>query len=397
MNDFNKDIIAALLSNDKTDLKELFRSQIEEAVNQFLQNEMTAVLGYEPYARVDSENGERNYRNGYYERTVDTQFGKINLTVPRDRQGQFKNALFSPYMRHTEALEEMIIKMYSKGITTREIAELIEKMYGQYYSPTTVSNITKQTADLVKEFHNQEFKHSQYVCVFLDATYIPLRRDTVEREAVNIAIGIRSDGTKEVLDYSIAPTENGITWSDLLNGLRQRGITDIQLFIADGMVGLQSAIEKNYPYAKFQRCWVHVERNLYGYVRTSDRKEIINEFKEIRKAKDLTEAHQKLTDFIEHWKKRYKRVEQLSELSGLFTFYHFPEEIRSTIYTTNVIESFNKQLKRQMGKKEQFPNEDALDRFVMTQVTTYNDKNVSRMCRARTGFLNCKDTLDSMF
>ena len=307
-----------------------------------------------------------------------------NLTVktPRDRLGLFKNALFEPYARHTSTLEETIIMMYSKGITTREIAELIEKMYGQYYSPATVSNITKQTASLVEEFHNRKFKQSQYVCVFLDATYIPLRRDTVEREAVNIVIGIRSDGTKEVLDYCIAPTENGVVWSELLSGLRQRGITDIQLFIADGMVGLQGAIERNYPQAKFQRCWVHLERNLYGYV---------------RKAKNLPAARQKLNDFIEHWKKRYKRVEQLAELSGLFTFYDFPEAIRSTIYTTNVIESFNKQLKRQIDKKERFPNEDALDCFVMTQVATYNDQNVSRIRRTRTGFTSCKDTLDAMF
>lgn len=381
MEDSIKNIITALLADDDSALKELFRAQVEDAVNQFLQNEMTAVLGYEPYERT-GQDGQRNYRNGYYNRAFDSTLGNLTVKTPRNRMGLFKNALFEPYSRHTSTLEETIIMMYSKGITTRKIAELIEKMYGQYYSPATVSNITKQTASLVEEFHNRKFKQSQYVCVFLDATYIPLRRDTVEREAVNIVIGIRSDGTKEVLDYCIAPTENGVVWSELLSGLRQRGITDIQLFIADGMVGLQGAIERNYPQAKFQRCWVHLERNLYGYV---------------RKAKNLPAARQKLNDFIEHWKKRYKRVEQLAELSGLFTFYDFPEAIRSTIYTTNVIESFNKQLKRQIDKKEQSPNENALDRFVMTQVATYNDQNVSRIRRTRTGFTSCKDMLDSMF
>ena len=172
------------------------------------------------------------------------------MTIPRDRLNKFQNALFPPYVRLTDGLEEMVIKMYSKGVTTRKIADMVERMYGHYYSPTTVSNITKQTEHLVEEFHERRFK-SQYVCVFLDATYIPLRRGTVEREAVNVAIGIRSDGGKEVLDYSIAPTENGAAWSELLQGLRARGIKDIQLFIADGLVGLQSAIEANYPQAKF--------------------------------------------------------------------------------------------------------------------------------------------------
>ena len=251
MEDSIKNIITALLADDDSALKELFRAQVEDAANQFLQNEMTAVLGYEPYERT-GQDGQRNYRNGYYNRAFDSTLGNLTVKTPRDRLGLFKNALFEPYARHTSTLEETIIMMYSKGITTREIAELIEKMYGQYYSPATVSNITKQTASLVEEFHNRKFKQSQYVCVFLDATYIPLRRDTVEREAVNIVIGIRSDGTKEVLDYCIAPTENGVVWSELLSGLRQRGITDIQLFIADGMVGLQGAIERNYPQARFQ-------------------------------------------------------------------------------------------------------------------------------------------------
>lgn len=239
MEDSIKNIITALVANDDSALKELFRAQVEDAVNQFLQNEMTAVLGYEPYART-GQDGHRNYRNGYYNRSFDsTLLGRLTVKTPRDQLVLFKNALFEPYAHHTSTLEETIIMMYSKGITTREIAE---------------------------EFHNRKFKQSQYVCVFLGATHIPLRRDTVEREAVNIVIGIRSDGTKEVLDYCIAPTENGVVWSELLSRLRQRGITDIQLFIADGMVGLQGAIERNCPQAKFQQCRVHFERNLYGYV-----------------------------------------------------------------------------------------------------------------------------------
>lgn len=155
-------------------------------------------------------------------------------------------------------------------------------MYGSHYSPTTVSNITEQIEQLVHDFHHQTFKHHQYVCVFLDATYVPLKRGTVEREAVNVAIGIRSDGGKEVLDYSIAPNENGEAWSELLQGIKELGITDVQLFIADGMVGLQKAIYSNFPKAKLQRCWVHVSRNLMSNVRKSDRRAIMADFKLIR-------------------------------------------------------------------------------------------------------------------
>ena len=166
MEDSIKNIITALLADDDSALKELFRAQVEDTVNQFLQNEMTAVLGYEPYAQT-GQDGQRNYRNGYYNRSFDSTLGDLTVKTPRDRLGLFKNALFEPYARRTSTLEETIIMMYSKGITTREITELIEKMYGQYYSPATVSNITKQTASLVEEFHNRKFKQSQYVCLCL--------------------------------------------------------------------------------------------------------------------------------------------------------------------------------------------------------------------------------------
>lgn len=390
MNNFIKDVENALLNNDVS-LKEIMRSHLEQAINQLLQTELTSVLGYQSYQRSDSINA----RNGSYTRKIDTEFGSINIEIPRDRLNQFQNALFDPYARRTDSLETTIIQLYSKGISTREIANLIEKMYGNHYSPTTISNISMNVTKLVENYHQRQFKHSQYVCVFLDATYIPLKRDTVQREAVNIAIGIRSDGRKEVLGYSIAPTENNETWNEFLRGLVDRGITDVQLFIADGMVGLQNAIIKNYPQAKFQRCWVHVTRNLMSYIRKDDRQQVVNEFKMIHQADDRNQAMEKLNEFIQHWKIKYPRaVHQIQKYDDLFTFYDFPNSIRNSIYSTNLIESFNKKLKKRIHHKEQFPNEDSLDRFIMTQVMEYNEKSSMRSHR---GFKACQDTLDSMF
>ena len=171
MNQFNKEILDALSSDSKTSLKDVFRNQLEQTVNTLLQEELSAVLGYQPYERNDSSAHGDNARNGSYQRIIDTEFGPINITVPRDRKNKLRNALFEPYSRRTDTLESMIIKMYSKGITTREIADLVERMYGDYYSPTTVSNITKQVGNLVEEFHDRTFKHSQYVCVFLDVIF----------------------------------------------------------------------------------------------------------------------------------------------------------------------------------------------------------------------------------
>ena len=396
MNNFTKEIFNALSSNQPTAIKDVFRHQLETTVNQLLQNELTAVLGYESHERISRAEGTiNNYRNGSYQRIIDTEWGPIKLKIPRDRLNQFQNALLPKYNRRTDSLESMIIKMYSHGVTTREIANLIEQMYGSSYSPTTVSNITKQTAQLVHDFHHQEFKHSQYVCVFLDATYIPLKRNTVEREAVNVAIGIRSDGGKEVLDYSIAPSENSETWSDLLQGLHRRGIKQVQLFVADGMVALQSAIERSYPQAKFQRCWTHLVRNVMVYVRKSERRSVIQDLTSVHQQPNLSSAQKALQKFITKWSTKYhRRLIPLLSDNTLFTYYQFPPAIRKTIYTTNLIESFNKRLKKMIRKKEQFPNEEALDRFLVTQVMSYNDKFENRTHR---GFQSCQDTLDSMF
>ena len=168
------------LLNNSTSLKEIFRQQLEKTVNQLLKSELSAVLGYEAYER---NHQTRNARNGSYERQLDTEFGTISIRIPRDRQNKFQNAILQPYARRLDTLETMIIHMYSKGITTREIADLIEEMYGCHYSPTTVSNITEQVEQLVQEFHQQAFKHHQYVCVFLDATYVPCHLNVIQSNA----------------------------------------------------------------------------------------------------------------------------------------------------------------------------------------------------------------------
>ena len=184
-------------------------------------------------------------------------------------------------------------------------------------------------------------------------------------------------------------------WSDLLGSLVSRGLTDVQLIVADGMTAIQNACERNYPQAKFQRCLVHINRNIMGKVRVSDRKEVASDFKGIHHAINFKEGEEKIQTFIEKWEKRYPRMtHSLQNTENLLIFTQFPKAIRGTIYSTNIIESFNKQLKRKTKIKEQFPNEEALDRFLVTQMVDYNNKKTGR---AHKGFKQCQDTLDSMF
>ena len=225
MNDFTKDMAQALFNQDK--INDLLCKELQQAVNDLLEAELTAFLGYDPYARADWNTG--NSCNGAYFRKVDTQFGQIEIKVPRDRNGEFHQHTMPDYKRHTDVLEQTVIKLYSKGVTTREIVDLIEKMYGGYYSPAMVSNISKEMIPKVEAYHQRHLSSDKFFCVYLDATYIPLKRVTYEREAVYIAIGIKPNGHKEVIDYCIAPTENIEIWSEMLKGFKSRGLEQVEL------------------------------------------------------------------------------------------------------------------------------------------------------------------------
>lgn len=391
MNDFTKDMANALFNQDK--INDLFRQKLQQAVNDLLESELTAFLGYNPYERDGWNTG--NSRNGAYYRKVDTQFGQIEIKAPRDRNGEFHQHTMPDYKRHTDVLEQTVIKLYSKGVTTREIADLIEKMYGGYYSPAMVSNISKEMIPKVEAYHQRHLS-DKFFCVYLDATYIPLKRVTYEREAVYIAIGIKPNGHKEVIDYCIAPTENIEIWSEMLKGFKSRGLEQVELFLSDGVVGMKEAICQSYPKAHFQRCLVHVMRNISAKMRVDDRQKALDEFKQIHTQSNKEMAVQVLHEFYQNWEKAYKNVvRDLRQVEpDLLTFYNYPPAIRASIYSTNMIESFNNRLKRKTKPKTEFPTEQSLDTFIGVQAMDYNDRYFNRIHK---GFGQVRDTLESYF
>lgn len=391
MNDFTKDMANALFNQDK--INDLFRQKLQQAVNDLLESELTAFLGYNPYERDGWNTG--NSRNGAYYRKVDTQFGQIEIKVPRDRNGEFHQHTMPDYKRHTDVLEQTVIKLYSKGVTTREIADLIEKMYGGYYSPAMVSNISKEMIPKVEAYHQRHLS-DKFFCVYLDATYIPLKRVTYEREAVYIAIGIKPNGHKEVIDYCIAPTENIEIWSEMLKGFKSRGLKQVELFLSDGVVGMKEAICQSYPKAHFQRCLVHVMRNISAKMRVDDRQKALDEFEQIHTQSNKEMAVQVLHEFYQNWGKAYKNVvRDLRQVEpDLLTFYNYPPAIRASIYSTNMIESFNNRLKRKTKPKTEFPTEQSLDTFIGVQAMDYNDRYFNRIHK---GFGQVRDTLESYF
>ena len=295
MNNFTTQLNELLQTNNfnlEIACKELIRSNLEIAINELLVNELTAFLQYERYERTDSS----NYRNGAYYRDFNTSYGVLKIKMPRDRNNEFQSPLVPKYNRKDNTTEETILKLFQTGLTNDEIADIVEALYAKKYSKTTVSNITNQVIANIEKF-NSRIINDKYAVIYTDATFISLRRDSVAKEAIHIALGIRPNGNKEVLEYKIAPAESCEVWRDLLQDLKNRGLKSCSLFVTDGLAGYYNVVEELF---KIQRCIVHVLRNISAKVRVSDRKKILDDFKKVYTQETKTAALSELTTFKEN-------------------------------------------------------------------------------------------------
>ena len=292
-------------------------------------------------------------------------------------------------------LETTIVTLYRKGISTREISDLIEKLYGHHYTPATVSNISKAVADQVKVFHERPLSE-RYVVIFMDATYLSVRRDSVAKEPLHVLLGITPDGTREILDYALYPTEAASNYEEMMASLKARGVKQVLLFASDGLEGMRDAVQRQFPEAEHQQCWVHLSRTVSRYIRNKDRKEVLGDLKAVYRATSEEDAREALQEFLERHSKRYPKLSGIFKRAehSLYSFLKFPEAIRSSLYTTNLIERSNKGLKHRSKIKEQFPNEDALERFVCCY---YSDQNRSYAERLQRGFSLASSEIMQMF
>lgn len=391
MSDLNTELMKTLLNNESLD--EFFRSHLEEAVNNLLQNELTAFLGYEKYSVEGIGTG--NSRNGSYMRRLDTKYGKLNLIIPRDRNGSFEQHLVPEYARRTDDLETTIITLYRKGITTREITDLIEKLYGHYYTPATVSNIARAVQDQVDAFHTRQLSE-RYVVIYMDATYLNVRRDSVAKEPLHVLLGITPEGNREILDYALFPTESASNYEEMLENIKNRGVKQVLLFASDGLQGMRDAVKRQFPEAEHQQCWVHLSRTVARRIRNKDRKAVLGDLKAVYGAPSAEKAQNELDAFLEKYRKSYPRLHEVFDHArpSLFQFYSFPAEIRCSLYTTNLIERNNKGLKHTAKVKEQFPNEGSLERYVCCYYSDSNRKYAERTMR---GFKQVSAELLQMF
>ena len=292
--------------------------------------------------------------------------------------------------------------MFYAGISTRKISKVLEALYNMEISHTVASRLADVAEEEINKWKNRELD-SYYPVIFIDATYFPINRSGVKKEAIYVALGIRRDGRREILGYDIGGEgESANVWKEMLNNIKMRGVEEVTLIVGDGLTGLKEAIKKVYPGARYQHCIVHAVRNTLTKVRIKDRAEIAQSLREIYKSRDIEGAREALERFSERWRKKYPKIVKWWEEreEELLAYMEFPEEIRGMIYTTNQIERLFKELKRRLKVMEQLQGEKGTEKIIYVILRELNDRYMSRKLRgfekAVEDFLESKDaTLES--
>ena len=343
------------------DIQNLFKETIAEFMENGLDAELDDELGYTKYDYKNKNTD--NSRNGHSSKTLRTSFGDVEVSVPRDRKGEFDPQLLKKNQTSiSQDIEEKILSMYAKGMTTSDIEEHIRDIYGIEVSDTTVSRITDKILPIAREWQQRPLE-AIYAVVFMDAIHYHVRSEgRIIKKAVYIAIGINLDGRKDVLGMWVGENESAKFWASVLNSLRNRGVQDIFIACTDNLTGFSSAIEAVFPKTEIQNCIIHQLRNSSKYVSYKDLKALMADLKAVYAAVDEETALNALDVFAEHWDKKYPKISQSwrDNWANLSTYFKFPQEVRRLIYTTNAIEGFNRQLRKVTKSKSVFPTDDSL-------------------------------------
>lgn len=343
------------------DVNTLMREMMSVLLEGSLDGEMDEELGYSKY---DFRNKETdNSRNGYSTKTLHTSYGDMELDVPRDRNGEFEPKIVKKYQNTlTQDMEEKILSMYAKGMTTGDIESHMQELYGFDISDSTISRITDKILPVVKEWQERPLEEI-YAVVFMDAIHFHVRSEgRIVKKAVYIAIGIDMSGRKDVLGMYVGENESAKFWLSIMNGLKNRGIRDILIACVDGLSGFPQAIEAVFPETEIQQCIIHQIRNTTKYVSYKDIKPLMADLKRVYAAPTEDTALVELDLFDEKWGGRYPKIAKSwkDNWANLSTYFKYPEAVRRLIYTTNAIEGFNRQLRKVTKSKTVFPTDDSL-------------------------------------
>lgn len=336
-------------------LKQLTKALVERA----LSAELTHHLGYEK--NQPEGRGSGNSRNGKSRKRLKGDFGEVEIEVPRDREGEFEPKIVGKHQRRFTGFDDKILSMYARGMSTREIQGHLLEIYNVEVSASLISEVTDAVVEEVRQWQSRPVE-ALYAIVYFDALFVKMRHEgRIENRAVYVAIGIRMDGTREVLGLWTANTEGAKFWLAVLTELRNRGLLDILIACVDGLKGFPEAIETVYPKAQVQLCIVHLVRNSLHYVGYKERKTVAANLREIYSAPTAEAAAEELKRFAEKWGKQYATITALWQRNWerIIPFFAFPAEVRKIIYTTNTVEALNRSFRKIIKSRGAFPSEEA--------------------------------------
>jgi putative transposase len=336
-------------------LVEYIRGFIKYAVEQAVKHELTNFLGYEKYKRNDGERD--NYRNGYYERNLQTRYGYIeDIQVARDRNGEFESKVLPRYKRRIELVDRQIVDLFIGGISTRKMKKITQEIMGKGYSAGTISKINKQLTQEMRAWLERPIE-DKIVYIFLDGLNLPVKRFTVSKESLLVAIGITADGYRQILGVQLGDRESASSWREFFKDLKRRGLKGeiLRLGVMDGLPGLEQAFTEAFPKAKVQRCVVHKLRNIAAKLPRKIQEDCLDHAKRIFYANSLEEAKERFSAWKDNWEKVAPSAVNCLEkdLVAVLNFYTQPRLLWKSLRTTNIIERTFKEFKRRTRKKRQ--------------------------------------------
>ena len=340
------------------DIQDALKDLLDGTIKEMMEAEMDDHLGYQKSERSDSD----DYRNGYKSKRVNSSYGSMDIDVPQDRKSTFEPQIVKKRQKDISDIDQKIISMYAKGMTTRQISETIEDIYGFETSEGFISDVTDKILPQIEDWQNRPLDEV-YPILYIDAIHYSVRDNGVIRKlAAYVILGINTEGKKEVLSITVGDNERSKYWLSVLNELKNRGVKDILIICADGLSGIKEAIAAAFPKTEYQRCIVHQVRNTLKYVPDKDRKAFASDLKTIYHASDEEKARLALDRVTEKWTVKYPNSMKrwYDNWDAITPIFKFSPDVRKVIYTTNAIESLNSTYRKLNRKRSVFPSDTAL-------------------------------------
>jgi len=346
------------------DVHEKIRDLFKDTLQEIFEAEMEEHLGYQKHDNAGDNSG--NSRNGYSQKTIKSRFGESEISIPRDRNGEFEPRIIKKYATTSNQLEEQIVAMYAKGMSTRDIEDHIKDIYGVDISANTVSKITDKIIPLITEWQSRPLERV-YPIVYLDAIHFKVRKDNrIINKAAYSVLGITMDGLKDILGIWIGENESASFWLGVCNDLKNRGVEDILIACKDGLSGFSEAVSSVFPQTEIQLCIIHQIRNSLKYVSYKEQRALMADLKKVYQALTLEEAEAAFEAFKERWGQKHPIIIRSWEKNWmeLTAYFKYPYEIRRIIYTTNTIEGYHRQLRKVTKTKTAYPTDESLKKII---------------------------------